>query len=76
MFVALRVYAHCGNDVVLGHDDAIDINGHEIGFTQIATHQLRPGLSTLFDELARHGALGDAQLIGAAVNPRERICGC
>jgi hypothetical protein len=41
---------------------------NEVIFAQIATHQLCPGLSALFDKLAGDSALGDAQLIGTAVH--------
>ena len=67
-FTALGVHDHSGNDVVPGHDDAIDLHGNKVGFAQIPVHPLRPGLCALLDELARDDTLGNAQLISTAVH--------
>ena len=68
MFVALRVHAHGGDDVVRGHNDAVSIDGHQVDLGKAALHQFGQGLGAFLDKLTRYGALGDAQLIGTAVH--------
>ena len=68
MLVPLRVYAHGSDDVVRGHDDAVNVHGNDVHLRKAAAHQLGQCMAALLHELARHRAFGDADFLSAAVH--------